>query len=96
MRYTRPLLFFLSLAVTLTAQSKFQSTKIDASSVWQLPPQFMTTAHAACDRSASSDHADCMISQMTKAGAPADAVHFHAGALQGKSRRVWHHDRISE
>ncbi|MGB0103732.1 MAG: hypothetical protein WBP51_05955, partial [Candidatus Sulfotelmatobacter sp.] len=76
MRYTRPLLFFLSLALTLTAQSKFQSAKIEASSVWQLPPQFMTTAHAACDRSASSDYADCMINQMTKAGAPADAVQF--------------------
>ncbi|MGA2745529.1 MAG: hypothetical protein ABSE44_12625 [Candidatus Sulfotelmatobacter sp.] len=36
----------------------------------------MTIAHAACDRSSSSNHAECMIGQMAKAGAPADAAQF--------------------
>jgi hypothetical protein len=44
--------------------------------MWQLSPQFMTTAHAACEQSSSSKYAECMIGQMTKAGAPADAVGF--------------------
>jgi len=78
MRYTCQFLFVVFvLGVSLHAQSsKLPPTKIGKSSMWQLPPQFMTTAHAACDRSASSDYADCMIGQMTKAGAPADAVTF--------------------
>jgi len=77
MRYICQLLLaLLSLAVSLMAQSKLAPAKIGRSAVWQLPPQFMTTAHAACDQSSSSDHADCMIGQMAKAGAPADAVRF--------------------
>jgi hypothetical protein len=50
MRYARQLLAFLSLAVSLTAQSKVQSATIGPSSVWQLSPQFMTIARAACDQ----------------------------------------------
>jgi hypothetical protein len=68
---------FVGIVGTLSAQSQAQSTrpsKIDASSVWQLPPQFLSAAHAACD---SSFHiADCMIDQMSKAGAPPAAVSF--------------------
>lgn len=78
MHYTYRLLFvFLPLAVISTAaQSTSTLAKIGDSAVWQLPPQFTTTARAACDRSASSDYADCMIGQMAKAGAPADGVRF--------------------
>ena len=76
MRYTCQLLVMLSLAVSLTAQSKLASPKIGSSAVWQLPSQFMTTAHAACDQSSSSAYGECMISQMAKADAPADAVRF--------------------
>ncbi len=82
MRYTcQILLAVLMLTVGLVAQSKPISAKIGSSAVWQLPPQFMTTAHAACDGSSSepsssSDSASCMIGQMAKAGAPADVVRF--------------------
>ena len=66
----------LFLCVSLTAQSKPAANKIDASTVWQLPPQFMTSARAACDPSSGSNYADCVIGRMAKAGAPADAVQF--------------------
>ncbi|MGB6633350.1 MAG: hypothetical protein WBE52_19065, partial [Terriglobales bacterium] len=49
-------------------------TKIDASSVWQVTPQFLTTGHAACDN--SSHVVECMIDQMAKAGAAPAAVSF--------------------
>lgn len=76
MRYACQLLALLSLAVSLTAQSKLPSTKIGPSAVWQLPTQFMTTAHAACDQSSSSDSGECIIGQMASAGASADSVQF--------------------
>jgi hypothetical protein len=66
----------LFLCVSLTAQSKPAAKKIGVSAVWPLPEQFMTTAHAACDQSPRSNYADCMIGQMARAGAPADAVQF--------------------
>jgi len=75
MRYAYQWLVFLLLAANLSAQSKIPPAKIGPSAVWQLPSQFMTTAHAACDQSSSS-HSECMIAQMKKAGAPADAVQF--------------------
>jgi|SRR5579862_2658386 len=50
--------------------------KLGASSVWPLPPQFMTGAHAACDKSAPAAFASCVVDQMSKAGASADAVSF--------------------
>ena len=82
----RPRLFLLLIAClpvgivgTLSSQSQPQSTrpaspKIEASAVWQMPPQFLAAAHGSCD---SSFHiADCMIDQMSKAGAPSAAVSF--------------------
>ncbi len=69
----------LVLTLGLIAQTKTASAKIGDSAVWQLPPQFMTTAHAACDQLSSSDNAGygrCMIAQVAKAGAPPDAVSF--------------------
>jgi hypothetical protein len=47
--------------------------KIGASSVWQMPPQFLAKAKAACSGTHSSQ---CIIGRMTKAGASADAVSF--------------------
>lgn len=78
MRYAHMLLPALFVCVSLSAQSKPSSslTKIGDSAVWQLPAQFVTTAHAACERSSGTNYADCVISQMAKAGAPADAVQF--------------------
>jgi hypothetical protein len=74
MRYAIQVVAILCVAVSMTAQSKIPA-KISDSSVWQPPAQFMPTAHAACDRSAPSQP-ECMIGQMVKAGAPADAVTF--------------------
>ncbi|MGB6633082.1 MAG: hypothetical protein WBE52_17725, partial [Terriglobales bacterium] len=48
--------------------------KIDASAVWQAPPQFLSTGHAACD--SASHVVDCLIDKMSQAGAPAAAVSF--------------------
>lgn len=76
MRYAYMLLAALFACVNLTAQSKPSSTKIEGSAVWQLPAEFVTTAHAACERPSGPNYADCMIGQMTKAGAPEDAVRF--------------------
>lgn len=65
----------LVVVACVTAQAKQHPTKIAASAVWQIPAQFMATAHAACDRS-SSVYAECMIDQMAKAGASPEAVSF--------------------
>lgn len=50
--------------------------KISASAVWQVSQQFITNAHAACDKSSPSSFSECFIDQMAKAGASADAVSF--------------------
>ena len=50
--------------------------KIGTSSVWQLPEQFMAKAHAACDKTAPSGFAECVMNQMVPAGASADAISF--------------------
>ena len=71
-----PSLAFVLLATSLMAQSKHSSAKIGASAAWQMPPQFMTTAHAACDQSPSTNYGECVIGQMATAGAPPDAVSF--------------------
>ena len=76
MRFARVVMFPLLFA-SLVAQAETPS-KIGPSSVWQLPSQFMSAAHSACDPSSGSSSAflDCLIGQMTKAGAPPDAVAF--------------------
>lgn len=75
MRSAGRLLVFLCFAACSTARAK-QPLAVGASAVWQMPTQFMTAAHAACDQSTSSAFAECLINQMIKAGAPADAVSF--------------------
>jgi hypothetical protein len=74
MHCARLFLVLAVLAGCALAQSQSGPAKIDSSAVWQISPQFLTTAHAACDT--SSPAAGCMIDQMAKAGAPADAVSF--------------------
>jgi len=76
MRYVRGLATLSVLVVSLLAQAANPPAKIGPSAVWQLPTQFMTAAHAACDQSVSSGFGECLINQMVKAGAPADAVQF--------------------
>jgi organic hydroperoxide reductase OsmC/OhrA len=62
--------------VTAALAAPKANPKVGASSVWTLPEQFMAAAHAACDKSAPSGFAECVIDQMAKAGASADAVSF--------------------
>ena len=50
--------------------------KIGPSAVWQPPQDFIANAHAACDKSHPPNYAECFIDQMSKSGAPADAVSF--------------------
>lgn len=72
---TRELLAVVCLAGFVTAQSQGGAAKIGASTVWQVSPQFLAAAHAACDKSHPGD-VECVIDQMAKAGAPPDAVSF--------------------
>jgi hypothetical protein len=74
MRNAHLFLIVVGLAGFALAQSQDQG-KINASAVWQVAPQFLAAAHAACDKSHPGD-VNCMIDQMAKAGAPADAVSF--------------------
>jgi hypothetical protein len=65
----------------MTAQSQGGSantarTKIGASAVWQVTPQFIATAPSACAQSSHSAADECLINQMAKAGASADAMKF--------------------
>jgi hypothetical protein len=62
--------------VTSALAAPKPNTRVGASSVWRLPEQFMAAAHAACDKSAPAGFAECVIDQMAKAGASADAVSF--------------------
>jgi len=41
--------FIVCLAGCLMAQSKGETEKFDSSAVWQVPPQFLNTAHSACE-----------------------------------------------
>lgn len=50
--------------------------KIGPSAVWQPPQDFIAKAHAACDKSNPPNYAECFIEQMSKSGAPAEAVSF--------------------
>ena len=62
--------------VTGAVAASDPARRIGASAVWQLPDQFMTSAHSACAKSAPSGFAECVIDQMARAGASADAVSF--------------------
>ncbi len=70
------LLFFFLIVASAIAVAQSESTPITASAVWQPGADFLTQAHAACDKLTSQKFGDCVISQMSKAGAPADAVNF--------------------
>jgi hypothetical protein len=69
------LLSMVWFCVSGVVQADDHAKKIDASAVWTVTPQFLTAAHAACDNG-KADVAECMIGQMSKAGAPANAVDF--------------------
>ena len=42
----------VAACITAALAAPNPGTKVGASSVWQLPEQFITGAHAACDKSA--------------------------------------------
>src|SRR5258705_5273869 len=68
------------LAGSLMAQSQGVGLpKISGSAVWTVSPQFMATAHAACDKLSSPGAGECLIGQMSKAGAPPAAVDVSRG-----------------
>jgi len=67
--------FLCLVAAAAFAQS--ESIPITASAVWQPDGNFLAQAKAACEKvSPSQKFGDCVISQMSKAGAAADAVSF--------------------
>jgi hypothetical protein len=70
------LVVILSFAIVGAAADSAKSATIQATSVWQVSQQFITNAHAACDKTSGSGIAECFIDQMAKAGASADAVNF--------------------
>ena len=73
----KPLLFvsILLSAACCLAQSK--PSAIGPSGVWQVPGSFVPTVNSACGNSSQGrKYADCFMSQMSKAGASADAVAF--------------------
>jgi hypothetical protein len=78
MKVPHSLLTFMLLvfpAAIVMAQS--QPVPITASAVWQPTGDFLPQARAACDKvSPQNKFADCVVSQMSKAGAPADAISF--------------------
>jgi hypothetical protein len=71
----RKALVFL-VVVMLTPFVLAQSGSIGASAVWQPANGFVATAQAACAKSSGSPLQNCLIDQMSKAGASADAIAF--------------------
>jgi hypothetical protein len=63
-------------SVTLAVAAPKPSKKVGMSSVWQLPEHFTSGAHTACDKATPASFAECVIEQMARAGASADAVSF--------------------
>jgi hypothetical protein len=91
----RSLLLLIAIAPTsFFAQaakpaSPSPSAKIGPSAVWQVPPDFVTKAHAVCDKSADPmSFGSCFLNQMAPAGAPAGAVNFSRALFQWTSGDV--------
>lgn len=70
------LLFLFVILVAVATLAQTEPTPITASAVWQPPANFLAQAHAACDKATSQRFGECVINQMSKAGASADAVSF--------------------
>jgi len=67
-------LLLVFLCAGLTGQSA--PGKIGDSALWNMPADFVATAHKACDSSPPADFSKCFINQMSTAGASPDAVNF--------------------
>jgi hypothetical protein len=55
--------------------------------VWPVTPEFLKTAHAACDKAAPPTAVgECFLGEMAKAGAPTDAVAFTRGLYRANGQ----------
>lgn len=73
----KPLLLVTVLVVTSYLPAQTKPGAIGASGVWQPPQSFATSVGATCGSpDQGRKYADCFVAQMTKAGAPADALNF--------------------
>jgi len=73
----KPFLFIAVLALTSYCLPQSKPGAIGPSAVWQPPQSLLSNAHAACGNpSQGRKYAECLINQMSKVGAPADAVNF--------------------
>ena len=75
MRKALVLLAVIALASIALGQTP---AHVDASAVWQPGSDFVANAHAACDKTVTpaSKFSECVMNQMSKAGAPAAAMNF--------------------
>lgn len=63
--------------------------KITAAAVWQPPQDFLTKAHAACDKSMSAmSFPECFMNQIAAAGAPPEAVAFMRALYQQSDGQI--------
>ncbi len=73
----KPLVLVAVLALAALAVGQTTPPAIDSSAVWQPGSDFLANAHTACDKvTPAGKFSDCVINQMSKAGAPAAAVSF--------------------
>jgi hypothetical protein len=82
-RLAAALILFSGFALTQLVFSQSVS-RIDASAIWQVTPQFLATAPEACAKKTGDSNGDCLVAEMAKAGAPSAAVTF-ARALNKQS-----------
>jgi hypothetical protein len=73
----RLLLFIATLISAACCLAQSKPGAIGPSGVWQVPPSFVIAVNIACGNpSPGGKYGDCFMSQMSKAGASADAVAF--------------------
>lgn len=74
----RLLLFLVILELATSAFAQSATASIGPSAVWQPGNDFLAEARTACSQAsaAASKFSECVIDQMAKDGAPADAVSF--------------------
>ena len=69
-------LFLIVAMLTAGAFAQSAPGSVSAAAVWQPANNFAVTATAACGKSSGSQLQGCLIDQMSKAGASAEAVSF--------------------
>ncbi len=73
----KPLLFLAVLVAASHGLAQSKPGVIGSSAVWEPSASFLASASGACGNSSEGrKYADCFMAQMSKAGAPADAVGF--------------------